>query len=253
MPTAKKPVKTIKKTPVKKTVKTAAKSASVKPEVKKLGGLTAEVYDLHGKVVEKMQLPKEIFAAKENAKLVAQAVRVYLNNQRRGTSSTKSRGEVKATTKKIWRQKGTGRARHGAKSAPIFVGGGIAFGPKPRDFSLNLSKKMKKAALFAALSVKQKDGEIKILKGLDKIEPKTKNVEAILTKMNYASKKRNILIVVAEEKMENAKKAARNLKGVRILRANSLNTYDVLNNQCIIFAKESIEDLKSNFLKEETK
>jgi large subunit ribosomal protein L4 len=250
---AKKPVKTIKKTPVKKAVKTAVKPATVKPEVKKISGLTAEVYDLHGKVVEKMQLPKEIFAAKENAKLIAQAVRVYLNNQRRGTSSTKSRGEVKATTKKIWRQKGTGRARHGAKSAPIFVGGGVAFGPKPRDFSLNLSKKMKKAALFAALSAKQKDGEIKILKGLDKIEPKTKNVQAFLAKMDYGSKKRNILIVVAKESMENAQKAAGNLQGVRTLRANLLNTYDVLNNKCIIFAKESIEDLKSNFLKEETK
>lgn len=238
-----------KKTTVKK-AKIEKKTIVKTPAVRKPSGLTAEVFDLYGKFVEKIQLPKEIFGAKENPKLVSQAVRVYLNNQRRGTASTKSRGEVRISTRKIWRQKGLGRARHGAKSAPIFVGGGVAFGPKPRDFSLNLNKKMRKAALFAVLSSKQKDGEIRVLKNLEKIEPKTKNVEKILTKMNFNPKKRNILLVTAKEKMENAEKAARNLKGVRILKASSLNTYDALNNQCIFFAKESLEDLKSTFLKE---
>jgi len=245
MPTAKKPV-AAKKTPVKKPVKVA-----VKPEIKKTNGLTAEVFDLLGKVVEKIELPKEIFGAKENPQLVAQAVRVYLANQRKGTLSTKSRGEVNISTRKIYRQKGTGRARHGAKSAPIFVGGGVAFGPKPRDFSLNFSKKMRKAALFAALSTKQKEGEIKILKSLATIEPKTKNIEKVLGKMEFNSKKRNILFITAKEKMGNAEKAIRNLKGVRVLKAHSINTYDVLNNQCIILAKESIDDLKSTFLKED--
>ena len=170
-----------KKTAVKK-AKIEKKTIVKTPAVRKPSGLTAEVFDLYGKFVEKIQFPKEIFGAKENPKLVSQAVRVYLNNQRRGTASTKSRGEVRISTRKIWRQKGLGRARHGAKSAPIFVGGGVAFGPKPRDFSLNLNKKMRKAALFAVLSSKQKDGEIRVLKNLEKIEPKTKNVEKILDK-----------------------------------------------------------------------
>src|SRR3990167_5036459 len=104
------------------------------------------------KIVDKPELPKEIFAVLENPQLLAQAVRVHLANQRQGTQSALTRAEVSRTRKKYQKQKGSGNARHGDRKAPIFVGGGIAFAPKPRDYSLKLSDKMKKQAVFTALS-----------------------------------------------------------------------------------------------------
>ena len=186
---------TVKKTPAKKlTVKTVVKKAVVvkakvpakravkvvAKEMPKETGLKISVYSTAGKVLESMTLPKEVFDAKINNNLMTQAVRVYMANQRRGTVKTKTRGEVKISTRKIYRQKGTGRARHGAKSAPIFVGGGVAFGPRQRDYSLKLNQKSRKAALFSALSSKLKDGEIKIVTGLEKLEPKTKKMADVL-------------------------------------------------------------------------
>src|SRR5581483_3879222 len=124
--------------------------------------LSASVYDLKGKAIGRVTLPSEVFGVEENPHLLAQAVRVYLANQRQGTVSTKTRGEVQGSTRKIYRQKGTGRARHGGIRAPIFVHGGIVFGPKPREFSLSMPQKMRRLALFTALSGKVKDGELKI-------------------------------------------------------------------------------------------
>src|SRR3989338_1504391 len=163
--------------------KSVRKSAAVKKELPRETGLKLSVYDLKGKSVGKINLPKEIFGVKVNDKLMAQAVRVYLANQRQGTVSTKTRGEVKGSSRKIYRQKGTGRARHGSIRAPIFVKGGLVFGPKPRDFGLSLPKKMKKAALFAALSAKLRDGEVKVVQGFEKLPAKTKNVAESLSKM----------------------------------------------------------------------
>lgn len=246
----------VKKTAVKKPIakKVAVKKAAVakKTVVKDLPketGLKLSVYNLQGRTVESISLPKEIFAAKINNQLMAQAVRVYLANQRRGTVKTKSRGEVKISTRKIYRQKGTGRARHGAKSAPIFVGGGVAFGPRPRDYSLKLSQKMRRAALFSALSSKLKDGEIKIVAGLEKIEPKTRKMADVMSKLDLNNKKTRILLVSAKDS-QNAIKAARNLQGVSILNSNLLNTYEVLANKQILFMKNAIEQAKETFLKE---
>src|SRR3990172_8527697 len=143
-----------------------------------------EVWDTEGKVVEKLALPEKIFAAKANKKLMAQAVRVYLANQRQGTQKTKSRGEIKASKAKIWRQKGTGKARHGARSAPIFVGGGGAHGPNPRGFSLKIPQKMRQAALFSALSAKFQEGKILVVKGLEAIKPKVKEMVKVLTALD---------------------------------------------------------------------
>jgi large subunit ribosomal protein L4 len=110
-----------------------------------------------------IDFPKEMFESIENKPLLAQAVRVYLANQRQGNASTKTRGEVHGTTKKVYKQKGTGRARHGAKKAPIFVGGGIAGGPKPRDYSLKLNKQQKKIALICALTLKRNEKKLFVL------------------------------------------------------------------------------------------
>lgn len=238
MPTAKKPapIKSgakVSKNPVKK----------VTADLKKIAGINAEVFDLKGKVVGKIALPKEVFGAKENKTLIAQAVRVYLANQRLGTSKTKSRGEVNLTTAKAYRQKGTGRARHGAKSAPIFVGGGVAFGPKPRNHELSLSQKMKRAALYSALSLKFKDGEVKIVEGFAKIEPKTKVMAEALEALAKDSKK---TILVVSESLENVARATRNLKNIKIINKNNMNTYEILDNSVVLFMKEALESIDKN-------
>src|SRR3989344_6756187 len=160
MPRIKKETKTVKKNNPKKSGE----------------GLTIPVYNLEGKEVKTLDVPKEIFSVKPNPKLLAQYVRVYLTNNRQGTASTKTRGEVRGSTRKIYRQKGTGRARHGAITAPIFVGGGVVFGPKPRDYSRKLPQKMKKAALFSALTAKRIDNAVKVIGNLDTIVPKTKEM-----------------------------------------------------------------------------
>ena len=141
MPTSKtKTTKTVKK----ETPKVAKKTTTTR------GSVSVPMYDNKGAKSGTFALPKEIFGAKVNDDLMAQAVRVYLANQRQGNAHTKSRGEINLTTGKWYRQKGTGRARHGAKSAPIFVGGGVAHGPRKKDYTLSLSKNMKKAAVKSA-------------------------------------------------------------------------------------------------------
>lgn len=233
-------VKVSKADIVKSTTVTTSKKASVK----------AEVFDTKGKVVETMSLPAEIFAASINPQLMAQAVRVYLANQRGGFAATKTRGEVAGSTRKIYRQKGTGRARHGAQRAPIFVHGGIAHGPKPQDYSLNLSKKMRKLALFSALTAKLRDGKIKFVSGLTSVSPKTKDMASVMKDLALSEKKRKVLLVTHDDS-ENVTRAVRNLSGVVFTSAARLNTYEVLNNKVLLMMKESIDTLKTHFLKGE--
>lgn len=211
---------------------------------RKKSGLTTNVFDVEGKVVEEMDLPKEIFAAEINEKLLAQAVRVYLANQRQGTASTKTRGEVVGSTRKIYRQKGTGRARHGDIKAPIFVGGGIVFGPKPRDFSLKLPRKMKNKALFSALTSKFKENSILIIKELNKLKPKTAEVIKLLKNLKLEVTNGKLLtktLLVLPKKEENIIQASRNIQNLTLTPFNLLNPYLVLLNQKIIFSQEAIE------------
>lgn len=215
---------------------------------KRTTGLTVDVYNIKGKVVRNIALPKEIFGAKVNKQLLAQAVRVYLANQRGGTATTKTRGEVIGSTRKIYRQKGTGRARHGAITAPIFVGGGVVFGPRKRDYSLTLSKKMKKQALFSALTAKKGEGAVTIVASLDKILPKTKEMVAVLDKFSFANNKRLLLVLAESGKTDNIRKAARNIEGVTIESSLSINPYVVLKSGNVVFMEEAIEGLKSHFI-----
>ncbi len=251
MPAAKKTTakKVVKKTIAKKPV---VKKTEVKKELVKERGLKQSVYDTKGKVVSSISLSKEIFGAKINNQLMAQAVRVFLSNQRRGTVKTKSRGEVNKTTKKVYRQKGTGRARHGAMSAPIYVGGGVAFGPRPRDYSLSFPQKMKKASLFSALSAKLKDGEIKVLAGLEKIEPKTKLMANVIKNLGLEDKNKKLLLIISDsiKDIESVRKAGRNIKGLSILDAKQINTYAILDNKGIILMKGALEVIENNFLKQ---
>ncbi len=232
-----------------KAKKTVTKKVSTvkKPAVKKETGFTIPVLNLEGKASSKVSLPKEIFSIQASDKLLAQYVRVYLANQRQGNASAKTRAEIRASSRKIYRQKGTGRARHGAKSAPIFVGGGVAFGPTPRDFSLKLNKKQKRKAFFYALTLQYKEGNILGLvdKSLE-IEPKTKNFATLLKGAQLTDKK--ILLVLPEIKRGNLLLASRNIPSLTLRDAKSLNTYDVLNNEKIIFVAKALEVLRDHFL-----
>jgi len=251
-------VKTVVKKAITKKVvakKTPVKMAKVEAKVvvsklKKTVSLNAAVLDTKGKVAGRVELPSEIFGAKINDNLMSQAVRIYLANQRQGTSKTQDRGEVDRTTKKIYQQKGTGRARHGSRRAPIFVGGGRVFGPTPRDLSLGFSKKMKTLSLFSALSSKLQDSEIKIIKGLEAITPKTKLMAQVLENLGIKDASKVLLVMpkVGKE-TENVYRAAKNIRGVEILSANSLNAYKVLDNALILLMRDSIDTLKNTFIK----
>lgn len=239
-----------KKLVAKKSVKTIKVEAKLPISKPSKAGLTASVFDTEGKVAGHVDLPPEIFNAKINNLLVSQAVRVYLANQRQGTVKTKDRGEVNKTTRKVWQQKGTGRARHGSRRAPIFVGGGVVFGPRPRNFSLSLSKKMKTLALFSAFSSKLKDQELKIVKGLNLIEPKTKIMSGVLKKLGVEDNKRVLLVTPKPDlNLQNVYRAGRNIQNVEISNANMLNAYKVLDNKMIILMKDAIGVLKDTFLK----
>lgn len=243
-----KTVKKVKKITTKKApAKVKAKAAVSKP-TKKVS-LNAPVFDMKGKVAGHIDLPSEIFDAKINNLLMSQAIRVYLANQRQGTSKTKDRGEVDRTTRKIYQQKGTGRARHGSRRAPIFVGGGRVFGPTPRDLSLNISKKMKTLALFSALSSKLKDNQIKIIKDLETILPRTKLMAQVLKDLKIDSASKVLLVIPGSGKeSENVYRAGRNIGGMEILSANLLNVYKVLDNALVLLMRESIDSLRETFL-----
>ena len=208
-----------------------------------------DLLDINGKKVGTINLPREIFAAEVNPPLMAQAVRVYLANQRKAHPKTKTRAEVNRTKAKWYRQKGTGRARHGSKAAPIFVGGGVAHGPTgEQNYQLKMPKKMKKAALFSALTSKFKEKEILVVRGLEKIEPKTKKMAEFLTKSKIQSTKSKILLVLPKM-LENIILAGRNLENFEISYSADLNTYQVLASDKLIFLPESVDKLKEVFLK----
>jgi large subunit ribosomal protein L4 len=254
--------KIVKKVVVKKVVKA---KVTKKPVVKKVPtspklrgaskieakiSLNTPVFDVKGKIAGHTELPEEIFGVKINSSLMSQAIRVYLANQRQGTSKTKDRGEVDRTTKKVWQQKGTGRARHGSRRAPIFVGGGRVFGPTPRDLSLSISKKMKVLALFSALSSKLKDNQIKIIKGLEVIEPKTKLMAQVLKDLGINRGSKTLLVMPkAGKESESVYRAGRNIQGLEISSANSLNVYKILDNTLVLLMKDSIENIKNTFIK----
>ena len=202
-------------------------------KTKKTESLSTSVVGIDGKAKGRISLPKELFGAKVNKALLAQAVRVYLANQRAGHAATKTRGEVEGSTRKIYRQKGTGRARHGAIRAPIFVGGGIVFGPKPRDFSLKLPQKMKRAALASALTSKKSD--VIVVDGLEGIK-KTKAMASALTAVGASGK---TLFVTDHD----GTRAARNIDSIDILPARMLFAYAVLSHQKIVFTKDAIKNL----------
>lgn len=215
--------------------------------------IRVNLYNIAGKVKGKVTLPQEIFAAPINKKLIAQAIRVHLANCRQGTASVKTRGKIKGSGRKIWRQKGTGRARHGDRYAPIFVGGGVAHGPKPKDFSLKLSKKMKRKALFGTLTLKLKRKRLVVVDDFNKLQPKTKEILKIMKNLKLKTQNSNLkekTLLVVPKKQESVILAGRNLENLSLSSPELLNSWEVLNCQKLVLAKEAILKLKKTFLGE---
>lgn len=194
----------------------------------------ATVYSAKGTKLEAMTLPKD-FNGKVNWPLLTQAIRVFEERSHLGLAKTKTRAEINRTKKKWYRQKGTGGARHGAKSAPIFVGGGVAHGPKPVRRILTLSKKMASKALNSALALKGQNQEVVIVSGLAKIT-KTKEVALLIKKLS-SGKKKNFTFVLSQDNLA-AKRAIRNIAGVKIVNYRDLNAFRVFWGGILVFDKE---------------
>jgi large subunit ribosomal protein L4 len=210
--------------------------------------MQTNIYNLEGKMTSKLDLPKKAFGEKDNPQLMAQVVKVYLSNQRKAQAKAKTRGEVSGSRIKIWRQKGTGRARHGDRYAPIFVGGGVAHGPSGEaNFKKRVPKKMKAKALAVALSLKAQEKEIRVLTGLEKIEGKTKEMAAflkMLTKKEEMIKKAPKFLLILSEKMEKVFQASRNLPNLEISLARNVHPYQILNNDLLLLDKEAVKKLE---------
>ena len=196
--------------------------------------------NIKGEAGEKVKLPEGVFGMNASPGLLAQAVRVFLSNQRKANAKTKTRGEMSRTTAKMYRQKGTGRARHGSYSAPIFVGGGIAFGPTgEQNYKLHLSKKLSRKSLLGALSDKAREQKITVISDVDKVSGKTKKAEKLF--INEKNQGRCLLVI--GEKEITAGRAFRNITGVTVIRPNQLNSYAVIACQKLIITPESLKEI----------
>ncbi len=201
---------------------------------------TVSVFDMTGKETGKMELADTVFGIEPNATVLHAAVVNYLANQRQGTQSTLTRSEVSGGGKKPWRQKGTGHARQGSTRAPQWTHGGIALGPKPRDYSYVLPKKVRRLALKSAFSAKVAAGDMLVLESLTLDTYKTKT---IATMLNALGADKKVLLVLAENS-DVLVKSARNIPGVKTALVNTLNTYDVLNADKFIVVKDAVAQIE---------
>ena len=203
-----------------------------------------KVYDMTGKETGEIALSDVLFAAEVNAAVLHSAVRTYLMNQRQGTQSTLTRAEVSGGGRKPWRQKGTGRARQGSTRSPQWTHGGIALGPKPRDYRLSMNKKVRAIALRSALSAKMADAQVKVVE-LTATEFKTRTMVNMLSAIEAGRKS---LVVLADNDKMTVKSFA-NIPGVTTTLANNLNVYDILNPNTLVIAKAAVEKIEEVYAK----
>ena len=198
------------------------------------------LYNMEGVKTGSMEVSDSIFCAEVNNSVLHTVITNYLANQRQGTQSTKTRTEVRGGGIKPWRQKGTGRARQGSIRAPQWTGGGIALGPKPRDYRYSINKKLKKIALRSALSAKYEAYEIYVVEDLKMDEIKTATIAKMLKGMEIDSK----ALIVTANLDTNVYKSARNIKGVTPTYVDVLNTYEVLKHDKFVISKEAVAKLE---------
>ena len=198
------------------------------------------VVDMAGKVVGTIELSDKVFGAEVNEAVLHTAVRAYLMNQRQGTQSTLTRSEVSGGGRKPWKQKGTGHARQGSTRSPQWTHGGVALGPKPRSYRVNLNKSVKRAALFSALSAKVEAGEMIVVDAITATEYKTKAMTAMLTAIGAAKKS----LVVLPEVNSFVIKSCANIEGVKTTQWNTINVYDILNCNSLVVAKDAVAKIE---------
>jgi large subunit ribosomal protein L4 len=191
---------------------------------------------------KKAKLSDAIFGIEPNDHAIYLDVKQYLANQRQGTSKSKERGEITGSTKKIKKQKGTGTARAGSIKSPLFKGGGTVFGPKPRDYSFKLNKKLKRLARCSALSYKVKEGALQVIEDLSLDTPKTKDFAQILTNLKSNDKK---TLMVISESNKNIYLSSRNLKGAKVVTASDVSTYDLMNSRSVLVSEDALKKIES--------
>lgn len=195
------------------------------------------VLNIKGEEVDTVELPASVFEADVNEGLMHQAYVRQQANSRRGTHKAKSRGEVVASKRKVYRQKGTGRARHGSRNAPIYKGGGVAHGPRPRDYSLRMPRKMRRAALRSALTAKARDGGLVVVEALALEKPKTRHMAEALNRLVGGAS----ALVLMSERNENVERSASNLSQAKTLRVNYLNIRDLLSFDKVVLPLDALE------------
>ena len=201
---------------------------------------TVAVYNIEGKEVDKLELNDNVFGVEINEHLVHLAVVSQLANGRQGTQSAKTRSEVSGGGRKPWRQKGTGRARQGSTRSPQWTHGGIALGPKPRKYTVNLNKKVKRLAMKSALATKVAEGEMMVVNKVEFDGIKTKNVVAMLKGLKAAKK----TLIITAESNEQIYKSARNIEGVKVATVNTLCVYDILNCDSFVVLKDAAKKIE---------
>ena len=199
-----------------------------------------KVVDMAGKEVGEIALSEKVFGKEVNEAILHTAVRAYLMNQRQGTQSTLTRSEVSGGGRKPWKQKGTGHARQGSTRSPQWTHGGIALGPKPRSYRINLNKSIKRSALFGALSAKVANSEMVVVDKIVATEYKTKNMVNMLTALGAQKKS----LIVLPEVDEFVIKSCANIEGVKTTQWNTINVYDILNCDTFIVAKDAVAKIE---------
>lgn len=204
---------------------------------------TLAVYNIGKQKVMDMELDDRVFNVEVKPFLLYDGVRTYLASQRLGTAATKNKALVRGGGAKPYRQKGTGRARAGSRRSPLWRGGGTIFGPMPRDYSLSLPKKVKRAALRMALTLKRQEGKITVLEQISLNGFKTREVKEMLERFQIEE-----ALIVTDEKNLFLERSARNLPGVKVLRYDRLNIYDLLNHDHLIFLQSAIQKIQGGLL-----
>jgi large subunit ribosomal protein L4 len=200
---------------------------------------SVDIIDLSNKKVGTLDLADEVFGAPVNENLIYEAVRHHLAGTRRGTASTKTRHEVAGSGKKLWKQKGTGRARMGSIRSPLWRHGGTTHGPQPRDYSYKLPRKMQLGALRSALSAKLRDGELRVVSEFAISEPKSKGMRKTLDALEAS----RTILLVDNSANRNLALASRNLEGVKLVASREVNVYDLLGHQHILLSQEAAKKL----------
>jgi len=205
---------------------------------------SAKLYDFSGALKGTVELPEALFGAPVNKAVLYDSVRQYLANQRRGTSKAKGRSDVSYSTKKPYRQKGTGRARAGMRSSPIWRHGGVVFGPHPRDYHYTIPRKMKRAALLSALSDKSVRESVVLVEGMAVEKPKTKPFASFLQAAGLAGKR---VLFVTDAWNDAVYRSMRNIPGVEVIVSRNMNAYGVLRADVLLITKEGLSSLEGVF------